>query len=115
MTYSTFKIDMLKAEVLVLFDAYPKAADEKGAAFVGQPKAQEILDWDGFCYRRGRKIALWFHPSAQRSVVFHECFHATVGLLEEIGANGKDEELNAHLCEMVTEKTLSLWEKQKGK
>lgn len=116
MTYSIFKIDMLRAKVMVRFDEWCRDARQLSEKFIKcpiNPDNDHVIA--GFAVAHCRRVAIWIGPTCKRSQVFHECYHAAHRLLEEIGSNGKDEELNAHLCEMITEKTLSLWEKQKGK
>lgn len=116
MTSHIFRIDMLRAKVAVRFDDKCSVAREFAQKFLNCPihsdKDESIA---GFAIAHCRRVAIWLGPDCKRQQVFHECYHATQRLLEEIGSEGKDEELNAHLHEFITERVLVLWEKNKQK
>lgn len=107
---------MLRAKVMVRFDKWCVDARKMSESFI---KCNIHGDKDhkvaGFAIANCRRVAIWLGPTCTRSQVFHECYHATHRLLEEIGSEAKDEELNAHLHEFITERVLTLWEKNKQK
>lgn len=106
-----FGLDFIGVQVQVSFAAAAEEADAEAEKFL-DTVVVESEDAIGYCVANGRKCFIWVGPEGIRQTVFHECYHATHRILAEIGSGGEDEELNAHLCEYITEKVLTAWEQQ---
>ena len=115
MEKSRFEIPIIKTEVLVMISSEWSEEEEEKAIGL----ATEHLDFDvtggnmnAFSVCKSRNAALWFSDS-DRTRVWHECYHATQSVVREIGCEGNDEELMAHIHEYIVEQVLQIWEKSK--
>ena len=105
-----FGLDFLRVKVKVSFADTVEEANDQATKFLGLDEIVDCEDADGYCLAVLRRCYIWIGPGCARSQVFHECYHAMRRILEAIGSEGEDEELNAHLCEHITEKVLTAWE-----
>jgi hypothetical protein len=110
------RIDLLRVTIWVTFVDEFETVREKVENWlncqIGDSENGHGIDRvGGFSVAKARRCVLWIGPQCKRPQVFHECYHATQQILHEIGCNGKDEEINAHLNEFINEHVLTLWEK----
>lgn len=103
---------MLRLKLAVSFAPTADGAHKEAEKFLNC-KIENASRCEAFAIAELRRSFVWVSPKAARARIFHECFHLTLRILKEIRAEGTDEEINAHLNEFITERVLSLWEKER--